>query len=80
MNKSESPFDIFAKVGLTNYSLTVSPQWDKELEDSFFTIGLDGEDIGVIHRTDNDMWEWVEGGFGQIEADEIGAKIDSHYD
>jgi len=76
----ETPFDIKATVGLTEYNLSVYPHWDAEKQDSYFTIGLDGVDVGVVHRTDNDMWEWDEGGFGQVEADEIGAKIDSHYD
>lgn len=76
----EEPFDIIAQIGSTQYTFSVYPSWDEEKKDSFFTIGLDGVDLGVIHRTNNDNWVWLEGGFAQVEADQIGFKIDAHYD
>lgn len=76
----EEPFDITAQIGSTNYTLSIYPSWDEEEKDSFFTVSLDGEDLGIIHRTNNDSWIWQEGGFGQVEANEIGYKIDAYYE
>jgi len=77
---TDEAFYVTAKIGFADYSLTVFPMWEKEKEDSYFTIRKQDEMIGVLHRTSNDRWKWTEGGLSQDEADNIGNKIDAYYD
>jgi hypothetical protein len=72
---TDEAFYVTAKIGLADYSFTVFPMWEKEEEDSYFTIRKQDEMIGLLYRTSNDRWEWTEGGLSQDEADELGIRL-----
>ncbi len=75
----EENFEIAVQTGDINYVYMVYPHWDEDRQDSTFTVGLDGVDIGQIALNENDCWEWIIDGLDQVHADKIGCSIENHY-
>ena len=75
----DEPFHVNARVGGELLRLFITPVYNKINTEASFEVLFDGKKLGNLKRHNIINWEWEEGDLDQHTADEIGLKIDTHF-
>jgi len=75
----DEPFEVqIITSGVVN-SYLITPVYYKKHTEASFAVSVEGKDIGKLKRHSIKRWIWEEGKAEQILADEIGLRIDDHF-
>ncbi|WP_407431264.1 hypothetical protein [Arcticibacter sp.] len=75
----DEPFEVQIIQNGEEHRYLISPVYHKKHTEASFTVSLDGKDLGKLKRHTIKRWIWEEGKAEQPLADEIGLKIDDHF-
>lgn len=75
------PFDATVTFRGGEYTVSIFPNWDDDKHESYYHVGLDGEDLGELRLNEDHNWHWVEGtsSLDEDAALAIGYKIESQF-
>lgn len=75
----DEPFEVLVNVTGVLNSFLITPVYFKKDAEASFAVSLKGKNFGKLKRHTIRRWIWAEGKAEQNLADEIGLKIDDHF-
>jgi len=75
----DEPFHVNARIKGDLLRLLITPVYNKINTEASFEVLFDEEKLGKLKRHNIINWEWEESDLDQATADEIGLKIDNHF-
>jgi len=75
----DEPFHVLVNTEGLIRNFLITPVYYKINTEATFAVSLDGKDLGKLKRQTPGRWIWAEGKADEGLADEIGLRIDNHF-
>lgn len=75
----DEPFEVLVSIDGVAENYLITPVYFKINTEASFAVSLHGKALGKLKRHTIRRWIWEEGKEEQSLADEIGLKIDDHF-